>query len=99
MIRHLHDLSALAGIISTEQQLFVNTARSSFEEDQKTEKRETHKNFFESMSSAFEILHDDSKYRNEYRQFVDAMAYSDDEDTIAYSTAVESYAELIALFK
>lgn len=88
MIRHLHDLRALVGIIDTDKQLFVETARSSFEEDQKIGTRETDKGFYESMLSALEELRADADYRNEYSQFVDAMSYADDEDNIVFSAAV-----------
>ncbi len=99
MIRHLHDLSALAATVNSDQKLFIETARLSFEEDQKTGRRATDKGFHESMLLALHTLTSDSEYRNEYSQFVDAMSYADDEDTITFSEAIKSFESLIALFE
>lgn len=99
MIRHLHDLSALVNIIKTNQELFVETARSSFEEDQKTGRRKTDNGFYGSMLLALKELKRDNKYIVEYRQFVDAMSYANDEDNINFLTATNNYEFLIELFK
>lgn len=99
MIRHLHDLSALADTIRTNQLLFVETAHACFEEDQKTGRRETDKGFYESMLLALDELRADGKYLQEYRQFVDAMSYADDEDNITFPDATNNYENLITLFK
>ncbi len=99
MVRHLHDLCALATVIEDNQELFIGAAQSSFEEDQKTGKRETDKEFYQSMLSALDELKADAEYRNEYRQFVDAMSYANDEDNIDFNTALDSYEKLVGLFQ
>lgn len=99
MIRHLHDLSALFDIIKTNQVLFVETARSSFEEDQRTGRRNTDSGFYESMLSALRELKRDNKYLIEYSRFVDAMSYANDEENISFPIATNRYELLIELFK
>lgn len=99
MIRHLHDLCALNAVIEEEKTSFIETARSSFDEDQKTGKRVTDKALYPSLQSALQKLRDDSLYRQEYQRFVDAMSYADDKDTISFNRAVDSLEALIALFK
>jgi predicted nucleotidyltransferase component of viral defense system len=99
MIRHLHDLCALVSVVEANQEVFIETAISSFEEDQKTGKRETDKEFYQSMLCALHQLKTDTEYHGEYSQFVDAMSYADDENNIDFSSALDGYEELIALFK
>jgi len=43
-------------------------------------------------------LSDDTEYAKEYSHFVEAMTYADDDENIAFETAVESYEELISFF-
>ena len=99
MIRHLHDLSALVDTISNNKDLFVDTTRLAFDEDQRTGKRNTHKAFHQSMQLSLEKLRSESEYPQEYTRFVDAMSYADDEDTITFSDAIANYEYLISLFK
>lgn len=95
----MHDLSALTATVNSDQELFIETARLSFEEEQKAGRLATDKGFHESMRLALDVLNSDSEYRNEYSQFVDAMSYSDYEENIAFSNAIASYEGLIALFE
>jgi len=99
MVRHLHDLCALNSVIEQEQTLFIETAHGSFDGDQKTAKRETREAFYPSLQSALAQLLGDALYRQEYQQFVDAMSYADDEDTISFDRALVSLEAIIALFE
>ena len=99
MIRHLHDLSALAAVIDNEKALFISTAISSFGEDQQTGKRDTEKGFSESLNEALKTLKNDKLYEEEYSQFVDAMSYADEDDTIDFKVALMSFEKLIAFFE
>lgn len=49
MIRHLHDLCALKKTVDGNKELFLETAESSFEEDQQAGKRDTEEGFVDSM--------------------------------------------------
>lgn len=99
MIRHLHDLCALSDVIERNRSLFMHTAQSSFDEDQKTGKRKTEEGFYQSMLSAHNQLTTDSVYQAEYNQFVDAMSYADDQDTLGFERAIEHFGKLIELFR
>ena len=95
MIRHLHDLCALKSIIYAYKNLFVETAHSSFDEDQKIQKRNTQQSLTESAMATFNMLHNDALYQVEYTQFVDAMSYADEDKSIRFDTALSFFNELI----
>lgn len=99
LIRHLHDLCALHSVIEREKTLFVETAHASFDNDQKTGNRETKEAFYSSILSALAILQNDKLYQQEYRQFVDAMSYADDEDIISFDRAMASFQAISELFR
>ena len=98
MIRHLHDLCALKTTVDKNKDLFLETASSSFEEDQLTGKRETEEGFIESMKSAITSLGKDDEYQREYAHFVEAMSYADDEDNIGFDEAKANFEELVSYF-
>lgn len=99
MIRHLHDLCALKTVVHEHKNIFLQTASSSFDEDQRTGKRDTEKSFFESMTSAIALLHKDKEYQREYAHFVEAMSYADDEEIIDFYEAKENLEELASFFE
>ena len=99
MIRHLHDIAALISVIRGDQELFVDVAESSFEGDRQTGKRDTQASFTESIQGAIECLGNDEEYREEYRQFVDAMSYADDDESVDFDSAVDTLQEVAALFE
>ena len=88
VIRHLHDLAALMSIVEENRTLFIETVFASFEEDQKTEKRDTRAGLADSVAKAMAILGDDMEYRGEYRRFVDAMSYAEDDENIDFDVAM-----------
>ncbi len=98
MVRHLHDLCALRTIVSENKDLFLETASSSFEEDQQTGKRDTEEGFVDSMKSAITLLSKDDEYQREYAHFVEAMSYADDEDNIGFDEAKENLEEIVSYF-
>ena len=81
------------------EELFVDVADSSFEGDRQTGKRDTQAPFTESIQEAIECLDNDEEYREEYRQFVDAMSYADDDESVDFDSAVEILQEVAALFE
>lgn len=98
MIRHLHDLRALMDILQENKSLFVETAYSSFEEDQKKSKRNTNQSFPNAMKAAYEELKNDKEYEAEYIRFVDAMSYANDNENIDFKAAIENFEALIDFF-
>jgi hypothetical protein len=98
MIRHLHDLCALSAVIEENKQLFVDTTLLSFAEDQRSGKRGTNLSIHESMNAVYQALKNDAEYEREYVQFVDAMSYADDEESINFSSALENLDRLISIF-
>lgn len=88
MVRHLHDLAALVAVIEKERGLFVETALASFEEDQSADKRNTEAGLSTSFADALTVLKNDSEYRVEYSQFVEAMSYAADDQRIDFDSAL-----------
>ncbi len=99
MVRHLHDLCALRSIVHDNKDMFIETASSAFEGDQRSGRRDTKEGFSDSMKSALVQLNGDKEYANEYSHFVEAMSYADDEENISFEVAVENYEELISFFE
>ena len=99
MVRHLHDIAPLISVIREDEELFVDVADSSFEGDRQTGKRDTQAPFTESIQEAIECLDNDEEYRKDYRQFVDAMSYADDDESVDFDSAVEILQEVAALFE
>ena len=95
MIRHLHDLCVLEYILRENKSDFVETAFQSFEDDQKSSNRETNLGFRDSIDAAFIKLRNDEEYKDEYRKFVEALSYADDDETIDFESAMKSLSELI----
>src|SRR5690606_18097728 len=94
MIRHLHDLCALTEVINSDFALFKATAVSTFDVDQQSISRQTTDGLNESIAEAINLLTKDGIYKNEYRQFVDAVSFADDEDNIEFEDAIQSFKEL-----
>lgn len=98
MIRHLHDLAALISVVRGKQDLFVDTASSSFEEDQHTKRRDTQAPLRESLQAAVGKLESDRAYREEYTRFVDAMSYAGDDQQLSFDAALEALFEVKSWF-
>lgn len=99
MIRHLHDIAALISVIREDTEQFVEVAESSFEGDRQTGRRDTEASFIKSVQDAITCLDNDDEYREEYSQFVDAMSYADDDESLDFDSAVETLEEVAALFE
>jgi hypothetical protein len=91
-------LCALSSVIEENKQLFVETTLSSFEEDQQSGKRGTNLSINESMKAAYQELKNDAEYEREYVQFVDAMSYADDAESIIFNVALENFERQISIF-
>jgi predicted nucleotidyltransferase component of viral defense system len=95
MIRHLHDLHALKNIIFNNKEKFIDLVQTSFETDQKTSRRELEQSLKESAQLALGQLSNDTLYKEEYEQFVANMSYADEENTIHFDRAKDTFMELI----
>lgn len=99
MLRHLHDLYALQGIISRNQELVIQTALESFALDQERQNRNVGMSLAEASVRAYERIREDVLYRAEYQQFVDEMSYADDDEVISFDSAAENFKLLTGLFE
>ncbi|MBQ0712490.1 MAG: nucleotidyl transferase AbiEii/AbiGii toxin family protein [Porticoccus sp.] len=94
MLRHLHDLCALQGVIAENDQLFVATALESFAQDQERPNRQVLLPLGEAAVKTVTAIQEDALYRQEYEQFVDAMSYADDEEKIVFDEALAHFQNL-----
>lgn len=97
MIRHLHDLCALCIIIHENQELFTQTAISSFAADQERASRNVGMGLSDAAKKALTILGSDGIYSQEYQQFVDDVSYADDESRIDFDAALENVSGIAEL--
>lgn len=94
MVRHLHDIAALIPVVRADQGAFIDAVRSSFEEDQRTKRRDTQATLLESVQTVMGHLQSDDEYRNEYSLFVDAMSYASDAENIDFDAALVALEEV-----
>jgi predicted nucleotidyltransferase component of viral defense system len=99
MLRHLHDLRALKGVVETDHELFTKTTQESFATDQERPNRQVGMTIGQAARRALEIMQADEVYRAEYEQFVDAMSYASDEDKFGFDDAIAWFDELAVIFK
>lgn len=97
-IRHLHDLAALHGEIMANPALFVRLAHRAFAVDQLRGPRMLEDPLYESLVRAHRQISNKKSSRAEYRTFVDAMSYADDDNKILFELALDSFESLVALF-
>ena len=98
IIRHLHDLSSLYDVLSSERDAFINTAQRSFETDQLTTSRNTNTDFLTSTIQATQSLKNDTLYQQEYQQFARAMSYATDSEQIELDEAISRLESIVKWF-
>lgn len=98
LIRHLHDLSPLLNIIEDDKEVFVDTARVSFDGDMRTGARRVEKNLSEAAKDTLNVLRRDDEYKREYERFVAGMSYADAEEIVLFELALDHLEAIIGLF-
>lgn len=99
MVRHLHDIAALMPVVRDAQGMFIETVEASFEEDQRTKRRDTQATLLASVQAAITCLEGDDEYLDEYGRFVDAMSYASDTESIEFNTALIALEEVSSWFE
>lgn len=99
LVRHIHDLSALNGIISGDIEQFYSLFKASHDIDQSSTARQTGMQALEAVGNMIEELKSDSLYQKEYEQFVASMSYASDDEQIDFSQAIEKLSELHGCLK
>lgn len=91
IMRHLHDLCALAPIIEEHKEMFVKAAQASFDIDQATGRRDLDSSLSSALQLAAKKMQTDPLYKEEYQRFVSAMSYAADADDIGFNQALEFF--------
>jgi predicted nucleotidyltransferase component of viral defense system len=94
MIRHLHDLCALARIIQDNQDSFIDLAQNSFNEDLGRSRGDMPQKLREAASDALSKLLSDGEYKVEYTSFVTGMSYATQEEQIDFEAAISAFEEI-----
>ena len=97
MLRHLHDLSALKGMVEANNALFTDTTLESFATDQQRLNRQVGMELKDAALKASTIMQSDAFYQEEYQQFVDAMFYVRDDERIDFAQALDNFQKLANL--
>lgn len=97
MLRHLHDLSALKGMVEADNALFTATTLESFATDQQRLNRQVGMELKDAALKASTIMQSDALYQEEYQQFVDAMSYAPDDERIDFAQALDNFQKLANL--
>ena len=82
MIRHLHDLCALYGVIEQNKEVFVSLANHSFNGDLTRGSEVMTDSLKDAAEKALSVLGADEEYQQEYNQFVNGMSYSKEADRV-----------------
>ena len=100
LIRHLHDLAALKHIIWEHMDDFVSCTLQSLLNDQERGGDDfVNSSVSERLSKAYKMLSTDEIYREEYKEFVQNMSYTDKDEQISFDEALASLAEIFAIFE
>ncbi len=100
IIRHLHDLAALEGMISEDPDDFILSASESLEQDKNRRGGDVVANMAvgDRLAGALKILKEDALYSKEYEQFVASMSYAADDEKIGFDDAVQALARIIVTY-
>jgi len=100
IIRHLHDLAALKTNIADNVENFKTTAKSSLESDRNRRGGELIQELSDSdrIQKALEQLKTDPIYQKEYRDFVLAMSYADDDERLLFDEAINSLENIANIY-
>lgn len=96
IVRHIHDLSMLEPIITSED-TFIELAKNTMQKDNRRSKK--NKNFskmtiLEKFNQMFGILDNDSEYAKEYNRFVKNVSYAPQELAPDFGTALTAVRRL-----
>lgn len=94
MIRHLHDLCALEKLALAHED-FVPTIHTAFESDKGRGGMPHDMSLEDAAAVALRSLQTYKSYKDDYRNFVDAMSYARHEDRITFDMAIESLKRII----
>lgn len=100
LIRHLHDLAALEGLIAEAKSDFVSAAKESLERDKDRRGGDAIANMpiTDRLENALKALKKDTLYQKEYTQFVESMSYADENELIKFEDAVQALGRIIAIY-
>lgn len=97
IVRHLHDLAALEGVVSASSpfpSLLAETLKADAERGGEVSARLAPA---ERLATMLDILRSDSLYPHEYTRFVEGMAFAGESEVPSFTAAVDAVTRLCAL--
>lgn len=100
VIRHLHDLAALEGVIIGAKDDFISSARESLEQDKNRRGGDVIANMpiADRLENALKLLKEDGLYQKEYAQFVESMSYADENERISFEEAIKAFERIVGIY-
>lgn len=100
MIRHLHDLAALEGVITDAADIFVSSAKGSLEQDKVRRGGDIIASMpvTDRLVNALKVLKEDDLYQKEYKWYVESMSYAVDDEQIEFEEAVQALERITSLY-
>ena len=93
IMRHLHDLAALEGLILNHD--FIKSVQQSFEVDKGRGGSSKDILLPEFSEKTLSKLKTDKIYSKEYKEFVDALSYAKEDETIVFTSALSAFERLV----
>jgi hypothetical protein len=95
MIRHLHDLHPLIGIMGKDLKSIKENLVNTYAIDHKRRGGQGNQDVSTAANEVLQILKTDPEYRNEYENFVLNMCFGSREQRITYDMALERFGMLV----
>lgn len=96
LVRHLHDLAALAPHIRDDNRLQALALKTLAKDTKRGNSTTASLTIAERLQQMLNILQTDATYATEYQNFVVGMSYASDEDRITFSVALAALQRLTA---
>ena len=97
IMRHLHDLAALESLIMNPS--FINGVQQSFGVDKGRGGSNREISLLEFADKTLNKLKTDKLYSKEYKNFVDALSYAKEDETISFTSALSAFERIVRFIR
>ena len=97
IVRHLHDIAALEGLLYTKD--FIELLQKSYETDKGRGGFDNKYTLQEFTKITLDKLTEDKVYKKEYSDFVGSMSYAKDSEVITFDRALKSFVKIYDFLK
>ena len=90
LMRHLYDLFALKKLISGNKSSFISLVHAEYEKDKKRSAQKN-RDITQAISDTLQKLSEDKKFEEDYKNFVQAMSYANDDKQVSFKAALDNF--------